>query len=149
MLQRAFSKVIMVLGLVLSVNASADKIYTSFFSNKAVGGYDTVAYFTENKPVEGKSQFSYEWQGAEWLFSSAANLAKFKTEPAKYAPQYGGHCAWAVAAKNTLVKGDPNNWRIVDGKLYLNYDAAVQAMWVKDIPGFITKANANWPGLNK
>ncbi|WP_281645082.1 YHS domain-containing (seleno)protein [Parendozoicomonas sp. Alg238-R29] len=128
---------------------SADKIYTSFFSNKAVGGYDTVAYFEKGRPVEGKSRFSYEWNGAKWLFSSKENLETFKKAPEVYAPQYGGHCAWAVAAKKDLVKGDPKYWRIVDGRLYLNYDQSVQQQWEKDIPGFIEKGNKNWVKLNK
>ncbi len=137
--------------VVLSQTASADKIYTTGFwgIGKAVGGYDTVAYFTEGKPVKGNSKFSYEWNKAKWLFSSQENLDLFKATPPEYAPQYGGHCAWAVAAKNDLVKGDPNFWKIVDGKLYLNYDDSVQKMWLKDIPGFIFGADNNWVGLNK
>ncbi|OQX36707.1 MAG: YHS domain protein [Oceanospirillales bacterium LUC14_002_19_P2] len=128
--------------------ASADTIYTGYFSNKAVGGYDTVAYFTEGKPVEGSSKFKHRWQGADWYFSSAENLEMFKELPERYAPQYGGHCAWAVAARNDLYKGDPEYWKIVDGKLYLNYDKSVQDRWLKDVPGFITTGDKHWPALN-
>lgn len=150
MIKRLLSPFLLVMGLFLTQQAmSADKIYTSFWNNEAAGGYDVVSYFTEGKPKEGKDNHSYKWQGADWLFSSAENLALFKKDPKKYAPQYGGHCAWAVATKGELVKGDPEQWRVVDGKLYLNYDASVQAMWVKSIPLFIEQGDAKWPGLNK
>ena len=125
---------------------AADPIYTPLFSDKAVSGYDAVAYFTEGKPVKGESDFEYDYMGATWRFSSAENLEAFKADPEKYAPQYGGYCAWAVS-QNYTAKGNPNNWTIVDGKLYLNYNDEIQARWEKDIPGFIAKANENWPGV--
>ena len=124
--------------------AAKPPIYTPALNNVAVGGYDTVAYFTVGKPVRGSDAFRTEWKGATWKFASAANLAKFKADPAAYAPQYGGYCAWAVANGYTA-KGDPLQWKIVDGKLYLNYDATIQARWVKDIPGFVRKGDTNWP----
>ncbi|MDP5253074.1 MULTISPECIES: YHS domain-containing (seleno)protein [unclassified Vibrio] len=134
--------------LMFSLSAHAqDPVYTSFFSSKAVGGYDTVAYFTENKPVKGSDQFKTRYQGADWYFSSQENLDLFVNNPDKYAPQYGGYCAWAVAAKNDFAPGDPLHWRIVGDKLYLNYDQSVQEMWNKDIPGFIAQAEQNWPAL--
>ena len=86
----------------LSFTAYAvDPTYTAFLSDKAIRGYDTVAYFTENKPVKGAEEFSYEYKGAQWLFSSAENLELFKAEPEKYAPQYGGYCAYAVSKGST------------------------------------------------
>ncbi|MCX4029119.1 YHS domain-containing protein [Endozoicomonas sp. SM1973] len=126
---------------------AGDAIYTGFFSNKAVSGYDTVAYFTQGKPVKGKSQYKYTYQGADWFFASQEHLDLFKQSPEKYAPQYGGFCAWAVAAKNSRASADPKNWKIVDGKLYLNYDDDVQQKWLKDIPGFVVKGDKNWPKL--
>ena len=123
---------------------AADPVYTSSFSSLAVSGYDPVAYFTRGKPVEGSGDHEYEWNGATWRFSSAENLETFKADPEKYAPQYGGYCAWAVAQGKTA-SADPDNWEIVDGKLYLNYNDSVQAAWRKDIPGFISKADKNWP----
>ncbi len=126
---------------------AGDAIYTSLFSSNAVSGYDTVAYFTQGKPVKGSKKFKTSYKGANWLFSSAENLAKFKQSPDKYAPQYGGFCAWAVAAKNDRASGDPKRWNIVDGKLYLNYDKEIQGKWQKDIPGFIATGDKNWPGL--
>ncbi len=128
---------------------AGDAIYTSLFSSNAVSGYDTVAYFTEGKPVKGSKKFKTRYKDTNWLFSSAENLAKFKKAPEKYAPQYGGFCAWAVAAKNDRASGDPLRWNIVGGKLYLNYDKEIQGKWKKDIPGFIATADKNWPGLLK
>lgn len=125
--------------------AAEDKppVYTGFLSDLAVSGYDPVAYFTEGRPVEGSSDFETEWHGATWRFSSADNLAAFKADPEAYAPQYGGYCAWAMAEGN-FASADPDNWHIVDDKLYLNYNDAVQAKWEKDIPGFIEHADQEW-----
>lgn len=127
-----------------SIAAHAGPIYTGFFSNTAVGGYDTVSYH-QGGPVKGDKRYSTEWNGADWHFSSAENLALFESDPEAYAPAYGGHCAWALATKNDLVKGDPTVWAIVDGRLYLNYNKSVQTQWNTDRPGFIRQADANWP----
>lgn len=124
--------------------AGASEIYTGLLSNTAVGGYDPVAYHTQGKPVQGSRSHTTEWKGATWRFVSAENRALFLADPERYAPQYGGHCAWAVSQGYTA-KGDPNHWRVVDGKLYLNYNAQVQSDWEKDIPGHIRNANGNWP----
>ena len=128
--------------------AQKPEIYTGIVAGKAAGGYDVVAYFTEGKPRKGSPRFATQWKGATWEFSSAANLEKFKANPAPFAPQYGGHCAYGLA-HGYLVKGDPAQWRIVDGKLYLNYSADVQRQWLRDIPGFIQKSDVNWPGVLK
>ena len=137
----------LVIGLfvVISSNVQAkDAIYTSFLGGKAVNGYDPVAYFRVGKPVKGRSEFSHQWQGAEWRFANAKNLADFKQTPEQFAPQYGGYCAWAVSQGYTA-SAEPEFWHIQDGKLYLNYSADVQATWSKDIPGYIKAANGNWP----
>lgn len=130
----------------VALPAYADKppVYTKPFSKLALGGYDPVAYFTDGKPVKGDAKLTTVHQGAEYRFASAKNLAAFQAAPAKYAPQYGGYCAWAVSQGYTA-SADPNAWRIVDGKLYLNYNADIQKRWEKDIPGFIKSANSNWP----
>jgi YHS domain-containing protein len=128
----------------LSAQAKSPEIYTGWLSSSAVGGYDPVAYFTEGKPVAGNSGITHQWKGTTWRFASEKNRDLFKAEPAKYAPQFGGYCAWAVSQGYTA-KGDPNHWKVVDGKLYLNYDASVQKNWEKDVPGHITNANRNWP----
>ena len=127
-------------------HAASPEIFTARFSNLAVGGYDPVAYFDSGAPAKGEKTFSFEYKGAEWRFASAENLAKFKANPAAYAPQYGGYCAWAVSQGYTA-SGDPLVWNIVNGKLYLNYDKSVQANWSKDIPGHIARADRNWPGV--
>ena len=129
--------------------AFADKaqVYTGRFSNTAVGGYDAVSYHT-GTPQKGDKAFATDYQGAEYRFANQANLDAFKENPAAYAPQYGGYCAWAVSQGYTA-KGSPKHWRVVDGKLYLNYNGDVQKTWEADIPGFVEAADANWPTVLK
>ncbi|RZM76092.1 YHS domain-containing (seleno)protein [Leptolyngbya iicbica] len=112
----------------------------------AIAGADPVAYFTEGAYVPGSTEFTYEWSGATWQFASAENRDTFASNPAQYAPQYGGFCAWAVSQGYTAAI-DPTAWTIVDDKLYLNYDANIQSRWERDIPGNIAKADANWPAV--
>lgn len=112
----------------------------------AIDGSDTVAYFAGNGPVAGSSEFSTQWRGATWLFSSAENLATFEANPEAYAPQYGGYCAWA-AAQGYIAPTHPNAWSIYEGKLYLNANRNIRRRWERDIPGFISQADANWPGI--
>jgi YHS domain-containing protein len=129
-----------------NAHAKDAPVFTGTFSNVAVGGYDAVAYFVDGKPVKGDKAFSLEHAGAQWRFASAQNRDRFAAAPARYAPQYGGYCAWAVSQGYTA-SGDPQYWKIVDDKLYLNYDASVQRKWEQDIPGFIAKAQQNWPSV--
>ncbi|MEB3337884.1 MAG: YHS domain-containing (seleno)protein [Leptolyngbyaceae bacterium] len=117
-------------------------------SKGAIRGTDPVAYFTQGRPIAGSSKFTYTWNNATWRFASAENRQLFAANPKRYAPQYGGFCAWAVSQGYTA-SIDPNAWKIVDGKLYLNYNKGVQRQWERDIPGNIRKANANWPGVLK
>ena len=112
----------------------------------ALAGHDAVAFFTEGRPVPGEARFMAEWGGARWHFASAANRDAFLAAPERHAPQYGGHCAWAVA-QGYRAPADPRHWRIVDGRLFVNYDAAVQRRWLRDIPGFIAAADRNWPSV--
>lgn len=114
----------------------------------AVGGYDAVAYHTQAKPVPGTDEFTHMWKGATWRFSSKDNLEAFVKEPEKYAPQYGGYCAFAVG-HGSLASGDPKVWKIVDGKLYLNISKSVQTSWEKDKDKLIKRGDANWPKLLK
>ena len=124
-------------------------------SGYAVSGYDVVAYFHKEQspvgepqpaPTPGKASITAEWNGAVWAFASAANRDRFLADPEAYAPQYDGHCAFGVA-KGGKVPGDPQRWRIVDGKLYLNLQQSVQEMWLADIPGHLDDAETNWPEL--
>ncbi|MEM8720959.1 MAG: YHS domain-containing (seleno)protein [Cyanobacteria bacterium P01_G01_bin.39] len=122
----------------------APPIYTESFSGLAIRGADPVAYFTESKAVIGSSEFEHEWNGATWRFSSQENLDLFAANPEQYAPQYGGYCAKAVSEGN-LASIDPESWKIVDDKLYLNYSPGVQQQWAEDIPGNIALGDENWP----
>lgn len=124
-----------------------DEIYTGYFSNKALDGYDTVAYFTDNKPVEGKPDFVTTYKGADWYFVSQQHLDMFVAEPEKYAPQYGGYCAWAISAKNDFASADPKDWAVVDGKLYLNYNDDFKRKWDQNRALHIKQADENWPAL--
>lgn len=112
----------------------------------AILGYDSVAYFTEGKPVAGDDRYTFAWQGATWKFASAAHRDRFAASPETYAPQYGGYCAYGVT-RDYLVKIDPEAWDIVDGKLYLNYDKGVQKQWRADRSRLITIADQKFPGL--
>lgn len=110
----------------------------------AIKGYDTVAYFLENKPVQGSEEFSYEWEDAKWHFASADNRELFQANPARYAPQFGGYCALGIALGQYAVV-DPEAWTIVDGKLYLNKSIEVRdTRWRKDPGKHIPKAEENW-----
>jgi len=129
--------------------AAADKPAIYSASGKlAVKGADVVAYFTERRAVIGKAEHSTTWRGATWRFSSAANLATFKANPEKYAPQYGGYCAYAVS-KGYTAKIEPEAWSIVDGKLYLNYSLGVRSLWATNKRERIRKADTNWPDVLK
>ncbi|MBW4623577.1 MAG: hypothetical protein KME17_29985 [Cyanosarcina radialis HA8281-LM2] len=110
----------------------------------AIDGTDPVAYFQEQRPVAGNPKFSHTWKNATWYFANAANRDLFSANPERYAPQYGGYCAYAVAngyAASTV----PDAWSIVDGKLYLNFSLGVRDRWERDIPGNVAKGNQNWP----
>lgn len=137
---------VVILGIFPGSVSAGNAISTTFFGNKAVGGYDTVAYHTAKKAVKGKKDFTTHWKGANWLFSSAKNLQAFKANPQKYAPQYGAYCAWAVA-ENKLVKADPRIFDLHDGKLYLNYNAKTQKDWNADRTGMVRRGNYNYPRL--
>lgn len=125
--------------------AGIDPVY-KFPGALALKGYDPVAYFDDGRAVAGQDTFSHEWNGATWRFASAEHRDAFVSKPQEYAPQFGGYCAWAVG-HGYSAKGDPEAWKIVDGKLYLNYNKDVQAKWSQDIPGYIDRGNQNWPGF--
>ncbi|MBC7926664.1 MAG: YHS domain-containing protein [Bryobacteraceae bacterium] len=114
----------------------------------ALKGYDPVAYFTQSKPVPGDPKITVDWSGAKWQFSSEQNRDQFKADPEKFAPQFGGYCAWAVSEGYTA-DADPQAWKVVDGKLYVNYNKGVQKKWEADQPQRVEKAAKNWPGLHK
>ena len=111
----------------------------------ALSGYDAVSYFTADAPVEGSAQYTVKYEGYDYQFASAENAATFQEDPAKYAPAYGGYCAWAIGANDALAPGDPEVYKIVDGKLYLNFNESVAERWNADIPGFIEAGDVNYP----
>ena len=134
--------------LALAWGLLAAPVNKTFIGSKAIEGYDPVAYFKQKRPVRGNKQYSYLWKGANWYFSSTANRGLFKKSPKKYAPQYGGYCAYAVSQGHTAGI-DPRAWDIHKGRLYLNYDKDVQKKWRAQKASYIKKANQNWPKLAK
>jgi YHS domain-containing protein len=139
---------ISLLALLFSTVTYAQEV--KYFNNKgtAINGYDPVAYFLQNKAVPGNDSYSTEWSGSKWKFISQANLDSFKIAPERYAPQYGGYCAYGCS-ENHKSPTDPNAFTIVGGKLYLNYSLKVKEFWLKDTSGKIKAADGYWPALNK
>ena len=115
-------------------------------SMPGINGYDPVAYFTEGKPIKGNGWNVTEHDGVTYMFANKKNRKKFEADPQMYLPAYGGYCAYGVAVGKKF-EIDPEAWKIESGKLYLNLDAEIQKKWLKDIPGYIQKANANWPDI--
>jgi YHS domain-containing protein len=138
-LARLAMSAIIVLGF---TTAKAGEFYEK--DGVAIKGYDPVAYFIENKPVKGLPEYKAEHKGSIFHFASKVNLAAFQADPAKYAPQYHGFCAFGTA-RGYKAATDPAAFTIVDGKLYLNYNEEVRRQWKTDIPGFVAKADKNWP----
>ncbi|MEM0899208.1 MAG: YHS domain-containing (seleno)protein [Pseudomonadota bacterium] len=129
----------------LGLNIPDAEAKTNVQSGFAVAGYDPVAYF-DGAPKRGSSEFTATHGGATYRFVSAANRDKFVANPARYAPQYGGYCAWAVAQGYTA-KIDPTAYSVVNGKLYLNFNRSIRSRWENDIPGNIAAGDNNWPNL--
>ena len=139
----AFRHVVLSVALLAATSLSHAETPVFATGQGAIRGYDTVAYFTEGKAIKGSPEFTVDWNGATWRFASAANRDAFADDPVRYAPQYGGHCAYAMST-GKLVPTDPEAWHIVDGKLYLNYSKRVQRRWLQDVPGFVAKADTQW-----
>ena len=138
--------------LLLAVSAvSAKDLVDPVFKNnrgEAAGGYDVVSYFESGKPAKGAQAHAAEWNGARWLFATAAHREQFLAQPEKFAPQFGGYCAWAVG-HNYTASSDPEAWTIRDGKLYLNYNQDVQKKWTPEAASWIQKGEVNWPRLHR
>ena len=147
MIRAAFT---LIAALMLAVPASAGEvkdpdIYTDMHG-RALKGYDAVAYHVQRKPVKGSEDFAFEWKGAQWWFSSAENRDKFMADPDRWAPQYGGYCAWGIA-KDRVVGINPTIFRIFDDKLYLNLNMKIHKRWLKKHNAFIIEADEKWPGI--
>lgn len=137
------------LGLMIGARpalAATPEIYTNSSTGVAINGFDSVAYFTQSAHVLGSADFTLEWKGATWQFASAENRDMFEAAPEKYAPQYGGYCAFALA-HNAIATTAPEAWTVHNDKLYLNFSLGVRTSWRKDPDGYIAKADANWPGV--
>jgi YHS domain-containing protein len=130
----------------VSVSAAAAQAVNLDRSGLALSGYDAVAYQTEDVARKGSPEFTATYEGGTYRFATAANRDAFLARPDKFVAAYGGYCAYGVS-QGHKVSVDPEAFRLVDGKLYLNYSKSVQQQWLKDVPGFIAKANTNWPGL--
>lgn len=113
----------------------------------ALTGYDPVSYFTGNAPVKGQPAFTAGHRGLTYRFATAENRDAFAANPARFAPQYDGYCAYGVS-RGYKVGVDPLAYKVVSGKLYLNFSRSVQRTWSRDIPGYVSRADSNWPGLN-
>lgn len=135
-----------VLVLITGYAALAQKSPTFIHSGKAIKGYDPVAYFTDSKPVVGNDSLSLEWNNASWYFATRKNLELFRKTPEKYAPQYGGYCAFGLS-NGYKAQTDPQAWTIENGKLYLNYNLNVREEWNKNRKERIEKADKNWPDV--
>jgi hypothetical protein len=112
----------------------------------AIKGYDPLAYFTSKRPERGSAKFELLWKGAKWRFVSAERRDLFRSDPEKYAPKYGGYCAYAVS-QGKVADIDPDSWTIFEGRLYLNLNKDVQRLWEKDMREYIRKADENWPRM--
>lgn len=141
---------ILAIGIAAALGACSKTTETVGFNldenGRAIRGYDAVAYFAVNNAVKGDAKYQYVWNGAKWFFSSEENMNKFKADPEAFAPQYGGYCSYAVSEGYTA-SGDPEAWKVVDGKLYLNYSPKVKEMWEKEQDDRIQKGNKNWQGF--
>lgn len=124
-----------------SQNNNKSDIYTT--SDGAIDGYDPVAYFTEQKAVKGQKDIVFEWQKAQWHFATEENKAAFIQDPEKYAPQYGGYCAYGWS-KGYAAKTEGTAWSVVEDKLYLNYNKKVKSTWEEDQQAFIQKADEEY-----
>ena len=149
MFETCFRRCALVVALTVSVAAAlAAQRVNADRKGVAVKGYDVVAYFVDGRAVPGEAALEHELGGVRYRFASAANRDRFVREPQRFVPQYGGFCAWAVSRGYTA-DTDPLAWRIVDGRLFLNYDRSVQRQWETDIPGNVVKGDANWPALSR
>ena len=146
-LVKAVQKTVALSALAFSINAFAAGPEVNVNDNDvALHGYDPVAYFTVNAPTQGSAEYTAVYNDALYQFSSAANRDTFKADPAKYAPAYGGYCAFGVTLDKKF-DGDPTAWKIVDGTLYLNLNKDIQKRWSKKIPQNIETADGNWPEI--
>ena len=144
-----FINVSLVAGLVtLSFAGDPQKKVAAGADGVAIRGYDTVAYFTENRATKGNPEFTHLWRDVKWYFANAEHQALFTANPERYAPQFGGFCALGVS-KGKAVAADPEAWTIVEGKLYMKFNEDARDRWRKDKDKAIEKAEENWVELQQ
>ncbi len=130
--------------LVPPTSAAGDEsLFNKGADNVAIEGYDTVAYFTQDRAVKGSKDYEFEWQDARWHFSNVKHRDLFAANPEQYVPQFGGLCAGAMT-RGVVVKADPEAWTIVDGKLYMKVNKSFRDEWRQDPAGNIKHANEAW-----
>lgn len=136
--------IIILLHLTTILAAQKSSIYTT--TEGALKGFDVVAFYSDSAAIKGDKNYNYTWQNATWYFKNEENLAAFKANPEKYAPQFGGYCAYGVSG-NHKAPTEAETFTIIDGKLYFNYNKKVKSYWLKDTTALILKANNLWPNL--
>lgn len=141
-------KQLLLAGLALAASVAAVPVFAGdvTHSTPGISGYDPVAYFTDGKPVRGSGYHVATHEGVTYAFANADHRKLFIANPKQYLPAFGGYCAYGVAVGKKFV-ADPEVWKVLDGKLYLNLDKDIQQKWEKDIPGHIKKATANWSDI--
>jgi len=137
---------VLVIALIFALSAFTQKAEIFSHEGKAIRGYDPVAFFTSNMPVKGSAAFEYKWRDAVWQFASKENLEAFEKDPVKYAPQFGGYCAYGTS-RGYKAPTETDTWTIVDNKLYFNYNRKVKDIWSKNQQALIEKANQLWPEI--
>lgn len=145
-LQACAALVLAIVGAIAMAPAAAGDapVYKSFFGQVAIEGYDVVAYFEDHRARQGTSKYSVAWNGAHWQFASPRHKDMFASDPERYAPAYGGFCAYSVAFGHA-VKSDPEVFAIVDGRLFLLYSESARAAWADESPSMVAKADQRWP----
>lgn len=139
--------IIILIGLLIGFSSQAQQIDYYLDSGYVAEGYDVTAYFN-NEAVEGSKSYTTTYDGTKFKFASQVNLDKFKANPSKYVPQYGGYCAYALATNGKKVDADPETFEIRDGKLYMFYNSwgkNTLKNWKKEGPTALRlKADTNW-----
>lgn len=143
-MKHIISTAVLVLFTMLTTYAQKSEVFAP--AGKAIKGYDPVAFFKESKPVMGQDSLTYKWKDATWMFASRKNMEDFKSNPEKYAPQYGGYCAYGTS-QGHKAPTETDTWTIVNDKLYFNYNKKVQEMWLKDEKTLIEKADQKWTDI--
>lgn len=147
---KRLSFLLLCMAFIAAAHAQPAKRQHEFNLSKSHVGYDPVAYFAENKAVKGKPDFVVVHDGVTYNFSSSQNKTAFLSSPAKYEPQYGGWCAYAMGATGEKVEIDPETFKVLNGKLYLFYHSLFNntlPKWNKDEKNLNAKADANWHKL--